>query len=317
MQFYPDEKPHISPSALSMWHSSKSAFIKSYFEGEKGVESLAMKTGKELHALIEGGFLEPCHVFSEKEKKIETLVDGTVKGLGIPDSHTVDQTEVAEFVDYKTGKEFNWTKKKLSTDLKMKMTAWLVLTENPNVEKVIGHIDWIETKYDEEKKEYIPTGNHETISIEYTTKELLKFVAVIKKTIEDVNAEYESWGESTEQFIDKYTTDKYEQLVEIIEETKEELAEVGERIKQQMELGCVAKHKSPGGGLYYFMEKRQYEYPKNLEVKVGNLTYKLSDAEDKESDFTAAIKAVKNDFAKSNDPQSTSRSLAFRVKKTD
>jgi len=89
MSFYPDIKPHVSPSALAAWHDNKSQFIRSYFKNIKSPETSAMKAGKKIHALIEGGFLTPINKFTEFETPITVTLGNGVKVYGIPDSYGI------------------------------------------------------------------------------------------------------------------------------------------------------------------------------------------------------------------------------------
>ncbi len=98
--FYPDVKKWISPSALASWHTGKGNFIKSYFEGDRSPETLAMKSGSKIHSLIEGGLLEPLTKYEHTEKTLEFEVQKGITVLGIPDSHEEKDTHHVYFVAF-------------------------------------------------------------------------------------------------------------------------------------------------------------------------------------------------------------------------
>lgn len=311
--FYPDVKPHISPSALSTWHSGKGAFIKSYFDGEKSGSTLAMKAGSKIHKMIEGGLLTPLKIYDQKEKRLQFEVVEGIMVLGIPDSHEEDGSkDTIEFVDYKTGKDRTWDAVKLATDLKMKTTAWLVWQANPQAKTIIGHLNFIQTKYDEDETDYIPTGFQEVIDKEYTVKELKAFTKVIEKTIKEVNKAYGKWADNSSEFINEADVIEYYDTHKRIEAMKEDLNEIGVRIHTQMELGNIERHKS-NLGTFYFVSRKKYEYPTSLKVFTANFgEVNFDNAIKIHADTEAAIKSAKQDYEKSHEPVTTTRSLAYR-----
>ena len=309
--FYNDVKPHISPSALDNWVNSRSQFIRSYFAGVKTPETASMRTGKQIHALIEGGLLEAKNKFSQNEETLECLA-GEYKVVGIPDSFGSDEDGNAVFVDYKTGKENNWDANKLASDLKMKTTAWLIWHNVAHPSKVVGHIEYIPTQWNEATREIEPTGGESIVaaSITYTSEELEAFTAVILKIIAEVNEEYPKWLASSADFVSKEDVAEYARLNTQVVELEVKMDEIKERIAGQLDFGGV-RTTDTEFGTFYFTERKTFDYPKTLKVDYLEYGLVLEDADG----IAAAAKAAKTKFETENEPKSVSRSLAFKAKK--
>ena len=309
--FYNDIKPHISPSALDNWVNSRSQFIRSYFAGIKTPETASMKTGKQIHALIEGGLLEVKNKFSQNEETLDFLV-GEYKVLGIPDSFGSDEDGTIMFVDYKTGKENTWDNNKLASDLKMKTTAWLIFKNAGSPSKVVGHIEYIPTRWNEATREIEPTGGESVVSasITYTAEELEAFTAVILKTIAEVNEEYPKWLESSADFVNKDDVSEYARLNAQVVELEVKMDEIKDRIAGQLDFGG-ARTAETEFGTFYFTERKTFDYPKTLKIDYLEYGLILGDADD----IAAAAKVAKTKFETENEPKSISRSLAFKAKK--
>ena len=308
--FYNDIKPHISPSALDNWVNSRSQFIRSYFSGVKTPETASMKTGKQIHALIEGGMLDAKHKFQHNEQVLEFFAE-KYKVLGIPDSFSTEEDgKTAVFVDYKTGKENNWDKNKLASDLKMKTTAWLVWSFYGRMLPVVGYIEYIPTRWNEITREIELTGGESIVaaSISYPSEELEAFTAVILKIIGEINEEYPKWLESSADFVNQEDAAEYARLNAQVAELETKMDEIKERIAGQLDFGG-ARTAETSFGTFYFTERKTYDYPKNLPIQGGILTLEETDL------IAAAVKAAKTKFETENEPKSISRSLAFKAKK--
>lgn len=312
MKFYPDIKPHISPSAFAQWHTQRSAFIRSYFKGEKTPETAAMTAGKKIHALIESGLLPATHIFQCSEKKLEVMLDNGVKVLGIPDSHEKINptiTELVSFVDYKTGKENHWTKEKIATDLKMRLTAWLVLQDNAGARDVQAIIEWIGTEWN--GSELVPTGETVCCDHIFTWEDLFPMNDILLKTIDDINEAYEAFLQApTESLVDEEDVRAYTDLEAEKNKIEAKQKEIKERIGQQLEFCGQATYEHPLG-TFYFTTKKTYDYPKTLKVGYRDYGLVLEDAEE----IAAAASAVKKSYELDHDPVTISRSIGFRAKK--
>ena len=221
MAFYHDKKPHMSPSALAQWLGSRGSFVRSYFAEERGPETKAMTAGTEIHALVEAGIIKAKHVYQNNEIEVKVQVPGTdYYFLGRPDSYEIDG-EVARFVDYKSGKANGWDEK-LPTDIKMRATAWLVWRSLGEPKQVHGFVEFIQTTWDPEQKKVVPIDGKETevASIVYTAKELKAFTRVITTAMDDVNAFYEKWKESTGDFVNKADVERSVELRKAIDEAE-------------------------------------------------------------------------------------------------
>ena len=295
--FYPDIKPHISPSAFQAWFNQRSMFVRSYFLKEKTPETAAMKAGKKIHALIEAGLLEVTHKYAYNEKELNTMLQmpETVKVLGVPDSFGEQFGGSVPFVDYKSGKENNWDDAKLASDLKMKMTAWLVWNETGKPSTVEGHIEYIPTQWNPSTREIEPTGGESVVagSYTYSSADLEAFTGVIIKTIQEINVAYEEWLESTDEFVNQDDVVEYSQLDQEGKEREVKMAVIKERIADQMGMGGKESLPTPFGS-FYFRVIKTYEYPEEIEKQ-------LADAS-----------ATKKNYEIGHEPIKVSKSLSFR-----
>lgn len=308
--FYPDQKEGMSPSSLDQWLRQKSAFVRTYFEGEKGPETASMAAGTRVHRLIEAGLVPAKNVYQNAEMELRQEVKPGIYFRGKPDSWEGDESE-ARFVDYKTGKANAW-KEKLPTDIKMKATAWLVWMQTGKPAKVKGSIEFIAMTWDPVAKEVVPIEDTETeiIPIEYTAAELESFTQVIGKAIDDVNAFYEKWKESSADFVNHSDLEIYEDLNRKIEELEAQKKDVGERILGQMQFGGQSTLKTPLG-TFYLTERHTYEYPDHLAFEVDGKEYTLEDADQVE----AGAKAAKKNYELLAEPTKTTVSMGFRKPK--
>lgn len=308
--FYPDVKPHISPSALSAWHRQRSLFVRSYFKGEKSPETSAMKAGTKIHGLIEAGFHKATYIFKNPEAELSFPFRETgVLVLGKPDSYEL-KDDTAYFVDYKTGRENHWTREELATDLKMRTTAWLVWQATGKPEKVYGYLEWIGTQWD--GKEIVPTGETDSVEYCYSREEMEDFENTIQKTIDEVNEAYPIFLQSDNSLVDEEDVEEYARLQEEITEREAKQAEIKERIGEQLTVGNCQSFESVFG-TFYFTERKTYKYPDDLPVNLGD--GKLITLKEAEDVSTAASVAKKN-YEGQHDPVSTSRSIGFRAKKS-
>lgn len=312
IKFFPDIKPHISPSSLAAWHNQKSLLIRSYFKGEKSPKISAMKFGKKVHALIEGGFLKVNKHYASNELELSVPIKDGVQVLGIPDSFQ-GFGDFAEFVDYKTGKEDNWTNEMLATDLKMKCTAWLVWVTTGHPDQVTGHIEYIQTKWNETTKEYEVLDKESVLSAVhiYSAQDLEAFTEIIAKTIDEVNEEYTKWLKSTSALVSEDDCQAYAELEAQKKEIEEKQKEIKERIDGQMSFGGVKSFESERG-TFYVIERKTYDHPSNLTAQFGNKTFTLAESEA----IDKAMSVVKKEWELTAEPKSISRSLGFRAKKT-
>jgi hypothetical protein len=308
--FYHDIKEHMSPSAMAQWMHQRSAFIRSYFEGERTPETAAMRGGTAIHRLIEGGMFPAKHIFDLHEEEIRVPVPGSgFFFMGKPDSRDEKATKgVARFVDYKSGKANDW-KAKLPIDIKMKATAWLVWQATGCPEKVVGSIEFIQTTWDPEAKEVVPLEGVESDIIEctYLAQDLEAFTKVIIKTMGDVNDFFERWKNASGEFVSDEDTQLYEGLAAKKEAIEAEIEEVKERIMGQMEFGGVLNHKT-AAGTFYITEKKEYSYPDELIVRHGDEEHTLKEVEE----IAASAKAAKKNFELTSEPISTATTIGFR-----
>jgi len=317
--FYPNEKPHMSPSALAAWHNSRSSFVKRYFEKEEGFTSKAMEAGKAIHKLIEAGMMDAKCQYDMNEQELRVELE-TVDFMGYPDSFTKKpEKSVARFVDYKSGKANNW-EDKLPTDIKMRATAWLVWNETGKPDTVVGEVEYIPTTWNPDAKEVIPIEGAETEVMEYKYEadELEAFTDVIEKAIEDVNDFYEKWGDQSEDFISQDDVNEYESLRaekdKINEDLDQKIGDVQERIETQMKFGGLSTYRGEGG-TYSLRTYPSYEYPEELKVRFDGEEMKLREAQELQSNIKDAIKASKKNYELATEPESVKESLSFRKKR--
>lgn len=321
VNFYPDLKAHISPSAMASWVNSPGSFTSSYFAGKKSADTLSMTFGKQVHAMIEAGLLPAKKHFDWNESEISVPLDGMkeVKVLGTPDSFGSRSGDSVDFVDYKTGKKDNWSKNELASDVKMRATAWLVWRITDKPPKVHAHIEYLPVEWDEEKRELrlIPDTESTVYSYTYTGAELEEFTSFIVKTIHAVNTYYRKWKDSTADLVSEEDVAEFGLLEAEIREyegqianAKERQDEVKARIQAQLEFGG-ASGKETEFGTFFFKEDKTYAYPFNLKINYLDMGLVLEDAEN----IGAAANAAKSNWELHNDPAKRTRSLQFRAKK--
>lgn len=310
--FYPDIKPHISPSAFQAWHQQRSLFIRSYFKGEKTPETSAMKAGKKIHAMIEGGFIPAIHRFSAREKELVVTLPSGVNVLGIPDSHEEGVVaETVSFVDYKTGRENGWTREQLAVDLKMRVTAWLVLQANPGAQQARAIIEWIGTEWN--GAELVPVDQpHECIEYTFTKEDLFEFDTIIASTIEDINVAYEQFLESVStDFVEEADVLEYAELEAQAVEIEKKQKAIKDRIAQQLEFAGKYNYDHPLGSFYFTM-RRTYEYPPELEfITESGARMTVQQGEE----ISLAMGSAKKNYELDHEPASISKSISFRAKK--
>jgi hypothetical protein len=307
--FYPEVKPHMSPSAIQQWFNQRSAFVRSYFEGEKTPETASMRTGTKVHRMIEMGLIPAKCVYSHSEETLTVDLGDGIKFLGVPDSY-VGAGDKAMFADYKTGKANDW-KEKLPTDIKMKATAWLVWNVTNRPKFVDGKIEYIATEWDQKEKAIVPIEGRETevIEITYSHKELEAFTQVILKAIAEINEFYEKWLKKDASAINQKDIDAYIELKQAKDTAELAMKEIGQRILEQMEFGGIASHKVTGGS-FYTITKKSWDYPENLPVDwKGGIT--LEDAEA----VAAATKTALKNYELATDPKTETTSIGFRTAK--
>ncbi len=325
-QFYPDVKKHISPSALATWHNQRSQFIKTYFKGEKLPETKAMQAGTNIHALIEMGIITPVNefAFQEKELVFPTTEDSSISVLGKPDAYDGGDGSTIRFVDYKTGKQNNWTSDVIATDLKMKTTAWLVLQEvrkgfqeyegtvEVEPQKIEAHIEYIPTQWNPDTWEIEPTGEeHEDVVYTFDVETIDNFLEVIIDTIYAVNEEYLKYLESAD-FVDREDMAEYADLESQKKEIENKQKEIKERLQTQMDLGGVGTVSDGAMGTFYIMERKQYDYPDDLKITTEDgKVYTKAQIEELEK----AKKVAEKQYEQEHEPKAVSRSLGFRLPK--
>lgn len=315
IQFYPEVKKHISPSALALWKRGKSAFMKSYFDGEKFKGSSATRGGNIIHKLIEEGFILVNCKYGENEKEIRVTFseDTGFEVFGKPDSHGIDELGKAMFVDYKSGKESVWTDDILAGDIKMKITAWLVWKDLGEPDTVKGFIEYVPTVYIHETKETAWSGEPTEVVAEYTyTLEDMKQVELlIEQVVSEVNAEYLKWAGATSTFVNNEDIMQYAELQKQINELLELQKPIKERIKEQMSLGGIKSYKDDMLGTFSLSVKKSYNIPESLTFQVEETQYTLKEGEK----IAGAMKVSVDNYKLTAEPSSTSESIGFRAKK--
>ncbi len=310
--FYHDQKEHASPSALDQWLRSRAAFIQSYFEGKKGPETAAMKFGTQVHALIEHGLLKVKKHFDQNEQGLRYEAGQGLYVFGKPDSYQSKPVKnTVEFVDYKTGKASEWAKK-LPTDIKMKVTAWLVWQATGCPAAVIGHIEFLQTTWNEEKQSLeLLSEETEITSITYHKADLEAFTEVIIRTMGDINTFYETWKDRTTDYVDQADCERLAELTKKADEIDEEIKSLKASITSQMEFGGLTSHKIEGIGTISISTKATYSIPNDLPFQVGKKKYTLEDF----AAIEMASKAAVKNYQLVSEPVSTTTSTSFRAAK--
>lgn len=318
--FYSEIKKWISPSALANWFNSKASFIDHYFKGETSGETDSIKGGRIIHGLIEGGFYKPQKRYQNNEKQLTHKVGDTgVDSMGTPDSFSLINENLAEFVDYKTGRDISWSREDLKSDIKMKQTAWLVWKETGMPKQVTGFIEWIGTEWKSDTKEVVPSADeYMLVKCIYSAEELSEWEKIVAKAIADINETYERFKNSSEEVVDEALCKEYAKLTAEMKEIEDsQLAilkakrdEIGQAIGEQMAVGNLDKLKTDGGSFFWRTSKK-YEYPETLQVQTKTGIYNLPEAED----IADAVKACKKNYESTNDPIEEKKTIQFRATK--
>lgn len=306
--FYHEQKEHMSPSSMDQWHRQRSAFIKTYFEGEKGPETIQMTFGTQVHALIEHGMLKVQKQWDRNEEVLKHEAGDGFYVLGKPDSYQSEpKKNTVEFVDYKTGSKSAW-EEKLPTDIKMKCTAWLVWMQTGKPAAVIGHIEFLQTTWDEEKRELVLISKEtEVTTLTYHKADLEAFTDVIISTMHEINTFYEKWKNRTTEYVDEGDFRRLRELTAQRDELDEEIGNLKGTIESQMAFGGLMTHKVEGVGTFSISERNTYKYPDALEVKHGRKKFTLAEFLEMEK----ATKAAKKNYELVTEPVSTATTVRF------
>ncbi len=308
MKFYPDIKDGMSPSSFASWMGSRNSFVNSYFEGKEFIETPAMRTGTQIHRLIEGGMMKAKHVYSHTEDHLNATLDIGMIFRGIPDSWELNKGE-ALFVDYKTGKENAW-KEKLPIDLKMRSTAFLVWVNSGKPDIVRGYIEFIKTIWNEETGviEPIEGITSEVESIVYTAEEMEEVGKGILTQMNEVNKNYLRWKDKGETLVSKEDVATYADINSQIKKLTTKSDEIKENIKAKMEFGCETNLKTDFG-TFFINTRKTYDYPPTITFRVeGEKEYTLEEAEKINLSATSA----KKNYQMTTNPVSVSTSLVFK-----
>ena len=306
--FYHEIKEHMSPSSMDQWHRQRSAFIKTYFEGEKGPETAAMTFGTQVHALIEHGMLKVQKQWDRNEETLKHEAGAGLYVLGKPDSFNGKVVKnTAEFVDYKSGKKSDW-EDKLPTDIKMKVTAWLVWMETGKPAAVIGHIEFMQTTWNEEKRELeLVEKETEVTSITYHKADLEAFTTVIVSTMTEINTFYEKWKDRTAEYVDEGDFRRLKELTDQRDQIDQEITSLKETIESQMTFGGLMTHKLEGVGTFSISERKTYKYPDSLRINYKDYGLTLNDFIEAEK----CAKAAKKNYELITEPVSVATSVRF------
>jgi len=308
MEFYPDIKDGMSPSSFASWMGSRSAFVNSYFAGGEMIETEAMRTGTQVHRLIEGGMMKAKHDYEHAEDSLSVTLEDKRIFRGRPDSWESDDKE-ARFVDYKTGKENKW-KEKLPTDLKMRATAFLVWAQAGKPEIVRGFIEFIQTQWNDKTRTIEPIENKESEveSIVYTAKDMKEIGGIILTQMGEVNANYLRWKNKGETLVDMGTVAEYSEIAEHIKKLTTQGDELKRIIKDQMEFGCETNLKTDFG-TFYITTRETYEYPPNIKFTLdGEKEYTLEESDK----IASGAKAARKNYEMSQEPVSQSTGVGFK-----
>jgi len=258
--FYHDVKPHISPSAYQLWRTRKSEFVARYFEGKKTFVTRQMEAGKNIHSLIEGGFisLPTC------EKKEKTIIKkiGKYTLLAIPDAH-----KNGAFYEYKTGKSNKWNEEVVHSDHKVRATALAVQGKGP----VECSLFWVETQDNE--GEIVATGHVEEIRVTFSTQDLKETKEDVLAAIEEVNIAYDAGCPFAEEEVAEY-----ERLLREKQEIEDKLHGMHEEFEARMEFMGTERVSLPFG-TFFFTERKKYEYPEAIQAILADAQKKKKEWE--------------------------------------
>lgn len=185
---------YISWSQLNLFEKNPKQYYKHYILGEPGFENAAMRYGKKLADALEGNdagddetittLVALLPKYRVMEKKLDAVI-GEVKITGKIDNF---EPRKKPFKEYKSGM-VKWTQSKVDKHEQLLFYATLIYLVYgvipPKIELV-----WAETKKDDQGEIY-GTGRIEVFERKIDLKDILVFMARIKKVAKGISRMYQ------------------------------------------------------------------------------------------------------------------------------
>jgi hypothetical protein len=193
----------------------------------------------------------------------------------------------------------------------MNFTAWLVWKATVLPAALIGHIEFLQTTWNEEKQSLeLISQETEITSLTYHKADLEAFTSVAIKIMNEVNTFYETWKDRTTDYVDQEDVKRLAELTMKADDIDKEIKDLKASITSQMEFGGLTTYKGELGTIS-ISTKKTYSIPEDLPFQVGKKKYTLVD-------FTAiemASKAAIKNYQLISEPISTTTSTSFRAAK--
>lgn len=266
--FYPEKKVNLSPSSIEAWITNKSQFKSRYFEN-KSFTTHQMATGTEVHKEIEKGLVPVKKFFSKFEEKYKTDLSFIFEDLelfGIMDGYDGK----AEFVDYKTGKK--WTQDQVDQSVKQEIYAYMIFKNNPDMNEVIGSIEWVEVEDGQ------ATGETEVLSKKYRRDEVVTiWDERLPEIVQEVNEAYEQFLKEKEEYGENIinTVGKLYEVKTKIKMLQNEESKLKELLEEEMKNAELEKVKTDELQASY-MERKVYVLPKGLTAREEELKKEIA-----------------------------------------
>lgn len=233
------------------------------------------------------------------ESQFETKLQSFIKNVCVmwyADNISADMMNLKEFKTWKT----TWTQDKVNNFIQLEIYCYLIKELTGKIPDNVELI-WIETVNNEqwdvvptwkiERFEYVPADNIVNI---------FKWSARIPKIFAEIQEAQEEWENQKQQedqggIEEMLILDLYS-LTNKIEKLQEEEKMIRERIREDMLVHSVEKFELPDIGAVYFMDKKIYDYPWEIQIQ-ENLLKKEYEEKGK------VIKAMKKEYEETVTPE--------------
>lgn len=283
-------KPYISWSQLNLWETSRSQYIKRYFENESMFETKELKFGKNFSEIVEE---QNFFGASEKEKaifsrltvhnKTEVELNANIDGInliGFLDTAEVKADKVLKFREYKTGK-VEWTNKRATQHGQLYFYS-LMVRENTGKLPESVYLDWIPTQENENRIEF--TGSIKSFRVKVTEKNVQLMKERIKKVASEISEAFERWKQQKKENINEKLLKDYWKLQMKSDELKAKTEELKVQIQINFEDSLVDNYQTDFGS-FYFTKRKKYEYSEKVKILDAKLK-ELKRAEEQTAPFS-------------------------------
>jgi hypothetical protein len=186
---------YLSWTQVDMWLRSPVTYARRYFDNEAGFENDAMRFGKVTSDALEHdrangddimqAVISLLPAYDKPENEIKAPLDtpyGEVIMLG-----KLDTWKPLAFREYKTG-IVPWTQGKAEKHKQILHYATLMFLTEKVVPK--AHLDWIQTRRNEDTGEIEFTGHIQAFEVKVTLQMIVQYMALVSRVAKEIDTEY-------------------------------------------------------------------------------------------------------------------------------